>query len=188
MQANPSRFQGCGGTCPVESVSWFDAVQFANRLSTREGLKPAYRVSSKGGVRWNRRADGYRLLTEAEWEYAARGGQPFPVAGGEPADVAWTSENAGGSTHPGCTQAPNGLGLCDMSGNVREWVWDWYDADAYVSVPAEQTTGPEAGLLRVVRGGGWDLDASHARVARRDGRAPGDVSDGVGLRLGRSRQ
>ena len=165
MGFNPSDFWGCGRSCPVQKVSWDDAQAFIKRVSTRDGVT-------------------YRLPTEAEWEYAARGGQSYAYAGGNEAGaVAWTSENSGGTTHAACGKARNGYGLCDMSGNVWEWVSDWYGA--YPSGGVTDPGGVSAGSNRVSRGGSWSDTPAYAQVASRDWATPDNRRSGLGLRLAR---
>jgi len=170
---------------PVEQVSWFDAVEFANALSIQAGLEPAYTIDGTTVTR-NRNANGYRLPTEAEWEFAARGGivcqGNFVFSGSDDAgDVAWTSENSGRRTHEVGMLDSNALGLYDMSGNVWEWVWDWFG-----TYPAEDETNPEgavSGASRVFRGGSF-LDSSvFARSAVRPNFSPGVRVDDLGFRL-----
>ncbi len=178
----PSGFGGCP-TCPVEQVSWFEAVQFANELSEAEGLTPPYVVTGVA-VQWQREADGYRLLTEAEWEYAARGGQPFLYSGADDATVVgWTHATSNDETHPSCLKPMNGFGLCDMTGNVREWVWDRHGP--YPSADQVNPSGPPEGVLRVLRGGSWHSPASRARVAFRFSNLPDYKSLSLGVRLAR---
>jgi formylglycine-generating enzyme required for sulfatase activity len=164
MGSNPSYFSRCGSSCPVEQVSWDDAQAFIKKVSARDGVR-------------------YRLPTEAEWEYAARGGQSYTYAGGnEPGGVAWTEENSG-TTHPGCRKARNGYGLCDMSGNVREWVSDWNGA--YPSGGVTDPGGVSAGSFRVIRGGSWSDSPAYARVAYRGRITPVIRWNILGLRLAR---
>jgi len=171
---------------PVERVSWFDAVGFANALSVQAGLVPVYTVSGTT-VTWNRGANGYRLPTEAEWEFAARGGivcqGNFVFSGSNTAgDVAWTNVNSGRRTHEVGMLDSNALGLYDMSGNIWEWVWDWVD-----TYPAEDETNPVgavSGVNRVVRGGGWFNPPELPRSAIRGSTHP-DARDynGLGFRV-----
>lgn len=159
MGSNPSYFiEGSDAPLrPVERVTWFDAVAFCNALSLREKLTPVYRINGTSvTANWN--ANGYRLPTEAEWEYAARGGnlsRGHNFSGGNDASaVAWTSANSGKSTHPVARKASNEIGLYDMTGNVYEWVWDWFAT--YPSGGASRDTrGPTSGSERSVRGGSW---------------------------------
>jgi formylglycine-generating enzyme required for sulfatase activity len=151
---NPSEHQG-DPELPVENVSHKDAVNFAEKLSDLEGL-------TKSSQR-------YRLPTEAEWEYAARGGQSFEYAGSnDPDEVAWTAQNSDRQTHPVGRLRPNGYGLFDMSGNVWEW------------------TSTKDGSYRVFRGGSWRYDPSLVCVAFRSGFEPGNRSASLGFRLARS--
>ena len=189
MDVNPSHFDDCGDDCPVERVSWFDVVAFCNALSRAEGLEECYVVDGED-VTWPRGLDctGYRLPTEAEWEYATRAGTQTEWSCGADADcldgVAWYNVNAHDTTHPVGTKAANAWGLYDMHGNVWEWVWDWhadYDADGQVD-----PTGPVAGANRVDRGGGWYDDATGLRAAKRGRDHPAARSNALGFRPARS--
>ena len=170
MGYNPSYFKNCGGDCPVENVSWDDAQAFVQKLNGLTGRQ-------------------YRLPTEAEWEYACRGGgREETYCGGESADsLAWYRDNAGMQTHPVGRKRPNGLGLYDMSGNVDEWVQDGYADDYYRNSPVNDPQGPSNGSYRVIRGGGWYFDASFVRSTRRPGYGPGYREDFLGFRLVRAR-
>jgi formylglycine-generating enzyme required for sulfatase activity len=166
MGANPSAYTDCGSRCPVEMVSWDDVQAFIAKVSARDGVT-------------------YRLPTEAEWEWAARGGQEFAYAGSsEVGAVGWYEENSGQETHPVCGKSRNGYGLCDMTGNVWEWVGDW-KAD-YGSASATDPRGPSAGSFRVDRGGCWYDGARIARVAIRNGLDPAFRNSNLGFRLLRS--
>jgi formylglycine-generating enzyme required for sulfatase activity len=165
------------GNRPVMHVTWYDAVEYCNWLSEKEGLTPCY--SGKGrATECEFSANGYRLPTEAEWEYAARGGQKsqgYTYAGSDnPDDVAWYIGNAGGQTHPVGQKQPNELGLYDMSGNLFEWCWDWYGEDYYASSPPSDPTGPPAPhtavpweLNRVRRSGSWRESSDSIRTTYR---------------------
>lgn len=156
---------------PVVLVTWNDAIAYCNWRSVKEGLHPAYTI--KGAeVQWDRKANGYRLPTEAEWEYAARGGaegvkHDTKYAGSDNFDeVAWCSRNAGNRTHPVGQKAPNVLGLYDMSGNVDQWCWDLFGA--YPSAPQTDPVGGHTGIWRVHRGGSWLASpGQYVRIAYR---------------------
>ncbi len=167
MGSNPSFFKNCGDNCPVENVSWNDTQKFIQKL--------------------NQKSDGnkYRLPTEAEWEYAARsGGKNEKYAGGNDIDsVAWYASNSGNKTHPVGIKAANGLGLYDMSGNVWQWVQDWYDDSYYKNSPRNNPPGPSSGDYRVLRGGSWTNTAATVRAAHRFANSPTDHYYFHGFRL-----
>ncbi|MDR1277489.1 MAG: formylglycine-generating enzyme family protein [Treponema sp.] len=175
------------GNCPIYYVNWYEAVEYCNRLSLKEGLTPAYQGSGDTVI-CDFDASGYRLPTEAEWEYAARGGNnsvSYEYSGGNSADsVAWYSGNSGSSTHPAGTKEPNSLGLYDMSGNVWEWCWDWYGN--YTGEAQTNPAGTSPGTTRVLRGGSWSNDAVYVRSAFRFSYTPSSRGSGIGFRLARS--
>ncbi len=162
----------------MENVSWFDAVRFCNALSKKCGLSVSYIIGKgkKPKVSCNFNAHGFRLPTVAEGECAARAGQDTKFSGSNNLDeVAWHVDNSGGKTHPVGQKKPNAWGLYDMSGNVWEWCWDWYDKDEYKNrvrlsgdkrTLANQPTGPKNGITRSFRGdtyfsGTWFLRPSY---------------------------
>ena len=174
MGNNPSYFKNCDN-CPVESVSWNNAQQFIDKLNQR--LAPAGNKQGTG--------KGYRLPTEAEWEYAARsGGGEEKYAGGNDIDsVAWHTNNSGSKTHPVGQKKPNGLGLYDMSGNVWEWVQDWYEDNYYKNSPRNNPKGPTSGQYRVLRGGSWLGGPQYLRSANPSRTEPTTRGFSYGFRL-----
>lgn len=207
MGSNPSAFKG--GELPVESVTWLDAVAFCNALSQKEGLTFAYEIDGEN-VSWDRSADGYRLPTEAEWEYACRAGTTMPF-NTETSISADTEANYYGTypyeiennyfsqgnleTSPGIYRqetvevgnfGANRWGLYDMHGNVAEWVWDVYGP--YPEVAVEDPIGADAGALRVNRGGGWNDFAKNLRSAYRAALPADGSSKSVGFRIARNAQ
>jgi formylglycine-generating enzyme required for sulfatase activity len=189
MNENPSGF--VGDDRPVDSVSWLDAVRFCNALSEKAGLPPAY-VISGSTVTWNRQSRGFRLPTEAEWEFAARGGAlgaqenesltNAGYAGGSVVgDVGWYEKNSGRSSKDVKGKLPNELGLYDMSGNVWEWCWDWYGD--YPRDPLQDPQGPDSGRDRVLRGGAWFTSVNLLRVNYRYWNAPAFKANTVGFRI-----
>ncbi len=193
MGVNPSEFKD--GTdaagLPVEQVNWFAAVAFCNKLSQMEGLQPAYTVNG-ADVSCDFNADGYRLPTEAEWEYAAKGGSQGAIenltySGSNTIDeVAWYVVNSGDATHPVAQKKPNVLGLYDMAGNVWEWCWDW--AGGSGSSGQNNPTGPATGSYRYMCGGSWGDLAGHLRSANRRAFIPTAKSNDVGFRVVRSKK
>ena len=167
----PSSFRG--NKRPVENVSWKDAVEFCNLLSLSEGLDTYYYIGSEGKVSIaNSEADGYRLPTEAEWEYACRAGTTM-ASYGDIDEVAWYSENSGGLTHEVGKKDANPWGLYDMLGNVWEWCWDVYDEKVY-------------GTYRIFRGGGWSDPARGCLASNRRRSHPTFSIDDLGFRIARS--
>ncbi|AEE54382.1 formylglycine-generating enzyme family protein [Haliscomenobacter hydrossis] len=175
------------GTRPVINVNWFDAIDYCNWRSQQENLKPVYN-GGKDGFTADWSANGYRLPTEAEWEYAAKGGlssRGFKYAGSNNVDeVAWYGSNSGNKTQPVGQKKANELGLFDMSGNVQEWCWDWYEA--YSNRAFNDPRGPDFGMYRVLRSGSWFNSSDYCRVAHRDRNVPRRAGDDYGFRLARS--
>ncbi|XVV17516.1 formylglycine-generating enzyme family protein [Actinoplanes sp. CA-131856] len=160
-----------GSRLPAAEVSWLDAVRFCNERSSLEGLTPAYGIDGDD-VAWDRSAGGYRLPTEAEWEFACRAGTDGPRYG-DLADIAWYRDNSGGKAHEVGTRAANAWGLFDMIGNVWNWCWDLYDPSVY-------------GTYRVLRGGGWFDEHWSCRASVRRRSHPSFRVDDVGFRLART--
>jgi len=188
MGSNPASSFGVGDTYPVYNVSWYDAVDFCNALSDLEGFDRCYTVNGTD-VTCDFTRNGYRLPTEAEWEFAARGGNAsnwYTYAGSDTVgDVAWYWYNSNSATHPVGTKAPNELGLYDMSGNLWEWCWDWYDAYYYDVSPSSGPAGPSSGSYRVKRGGSWHYIAAYCRSASRLYGSPSYGISSIGFRVAR---
>ncbi|MEQ8704246.1 MAG: SUMF1/EgtB/PvdO family nonheme iron enzyme [Phaeodactylibacter sp.] len=198
--------RGTGPDYPTYRVSWYDAATFCNRLSLAEGRTPAYYFDEDFTLAfdslvgdqlayvdlyWDTTADGYRLPTEAEWEYAARGGAAGGgtlYAGSNDLDaIAWHSGNSSVSSQPVGALAPNALGLYDMTGNVYEWCWDWYDSDYYEVSPSEDPLGPPASTVRTIRGGSWNTTPDGSRLANRLNFLPGARRTTFAFRVARSK-
>lgn len=187
MGINPSRFKG--PLNPVESVSWFEAVEFCNRLSVKDGLAPAYLIEGTR-VTWDPASPGWRLPTEAEFEFAARGGavsKRLAFPGSDAAEaVAWGFGNSQKRTHPVKELPPNELGVWGLAGNVWQWCWDWYAFDRS-NLPGTDPRGPLVGSARVSRGGAWNEDHVDAfRPYYRADDAPGTRGDNLGFRVARN--
>jgi formylglycine-generating enzyme required for sulfatase activity len=200
MGKNPSWFAATGGgkdevagmdtsQFPVEQVNWYESVQFCNALSQAEGLDPCYkiqgdRVEFAGG-------DGFRLPTEAEWEYACRAGSSsrYGFQGGEEElpRYAWFGRNSDERTHVVGEARANDFGLHDMYGNVWEWTWDKFRSDYYTNSHDIDPVGPSEASVRVIRGGCWYNDPRFARSASRSRDAPGIRSNNLGFRVARVR-
>ena len=175
MGKNPSHFKGARR--PAECISWYDAVEFCNKLSEASGLEKCY-SGSGNNIICDFSKNGYRLPTKAEWEYAARAGvksKGFKYSGSNDiGEVAWYWDNSDKQTHPVKSKKPNEIGLYDMSGNVWEWCWDLYSS---------------SGWYRVYRGGGWGSYAGYAdrcSVSSLDCYYPSRSYDDLGFRLARS--
>ncbi len=185
MGSNPSL--NVAENHPVERTMWLDAVEFCNTLSENEGLVPCYIIDGTD-VSFITDANGYRLPTEAEWEYAAEGGQLgkgtiFP-GGSNLGDLAWYQDNSDTKTHEVGLKTPNELGMYDMAGNVFEWCWDWYGA--YTEEAKTNPLGPESGDEKSMRGGAFITVEKACRSSRRFN-APVDLGlEFFGLRLVRN--
>ena len=220
MDTSPSWFSKTGGgkaavdgldtsEFPVEMVTWFDAIEFCNRLSKLDGYEPYYKLAEvkKDGDAITsatvtlRGGNGYRLPTEAEWEFACRAGwgrpynfggynggkqanmKPAPDAGGYGGPPSW---KAVGRTTKVKSYPASGWNMYDVHGNVGEWCWDWYGSDYYANSPRDNPTGPNTGTTRVTRGGSWMVAEGSCRSASRLSLAPGERKDYAGFRVART--
>ena len=193
MGTNPSNFKD--ENLPVERVTWYDAVSFCNALSQLEGLTPCYTINGTN-VTCNWDANGYRLPTEAEWEYACKAGTSTDFYSGSltnenctPIDanldnIAWYCGNANNTAHPVGQKQPNAFGLFDMSGNVWEWCWDWYSS--YSSTAVTDPIGAYTGSYRVFRGGSCGYTPYSCRSANRGNYPPSFNDHYMGFRVVRS--
>jgi formylglycine-generating enzyme len=174
---------------PINGITWEEAIAYCNWLSKKEKLQPVY---SKQGPNYvcNFKANGYRLPTEAEWEFAAKGGvksKGYKFSGGNDAnEVAWHKAISKNSPHTVGTKLPNELGLYDMSGNVWEWCWDWYNKDYYKIEKGDNPKGPEMGERKCVRGGSWDSQVNYLRPANRISTPPNKTHEFYGFRVART--
>jgi len=202
MGENPSSFTG-DASLPVENVSIYSIMSYCNRRSIREGKAPVYSINfltnpdywgeiptsdnpAWNNIHWNWDSNGYRLPTEAEWEFAARARTNNPdyiYAGSNDLDeVAWHYGNSGAQTHNVGLKQPNGWGMYDMSGNVWEWCWDWFGP--YFSQSEVNPRGPATGTYRILRGGSWSMDDDDGcRVAGRGWSNPSNADNKCGFRV-----
>ena len=170
---------GCGDDLPVHDVSWYDAVDYLNRLSVLEGVAPCYEGTGED-VKWaDPTCPGWRLPTDVEWEYAARAGTTTAWSFGDDKAMldayAWTENNSGGTAHEVGRLGANPWGLYDVYGNVWEWVWDRTDGGSDNDTPVvslSASSGPASGSGRVLRGGSFAISAVYTRSSYRDGNNP----------------
>ncbi len=185
MGSNPSELDG--EFLPIDNISWYDAVVFCNKRSVAEGFTPCYIINGEE-VTCNWEVNGYRLPTEAEWEFAMRGGnhsQGYEFSGSNDInEVAWYADNSGWTAHPIGLKKENELGLFDMSGNIYEWCWDIYGP--YTGEDKKNPKGPEEGPNRVFRGGSWSSKKDYCTVSNRYYDNAANQMFNIGLRLVRT--
>lgn len=189
MKMPPKPTWGWQDNYPINGITWNEAIAYCNWLSIKENLQPCY---TKKGPNFlcNFQANGYRLPTEAEWEFAAKGGtssKNYRFSGSDKIeDVAWYKSNSKGHPNTIGTKLPNELGIYDMSGNVWEWCWDWYNKDFYKQEKGDNPKGPEMGERRTVRGGSWDSQPNYIRPANRISTIPSKTHEFYGFRTART--
>ena len=199
---NPSKVRG--DKRPVDNLSWYDAVEFCNKLSELDNLEPCYTIYKKekdknntdshDKKKWvvvcNFNAGGYRLLTEAEWEYAAKGGSfsegNIYSGGSDPKDISWYKSTSKRLSHPVGLKKGNELGIYDMSGNVSEWCWDRFSPVYYRKSPTINPKGAEKSSFRSIRGGNWSLSSKYITVYSRSFQGADNNNALIGFRIGRS--
>jgi len=185
MKSNPAFFKASGAN-PVERVSWFDAVTFCNRLSEKAKLDPCYDLKT-GACDFSK--NGFRLPTEAEWEYACRAetGTDYSTGDGPNAlnRAGWYADNSGEKSHPVGQKTANAWGLFDMHGNVWEWCQDWYAKDYYAGSPKQNAAGPASGAERVLRGGSWIDNTGSCKASKRRSYSPNKNYSDIGFRVAR---
>ncbi len=208
MGYNPSYFRSCGLDCPVEYLNWHEAAAFCNALSQAKNLPQCFvckgknnkilcsvRAEFRGQSYYN--CKGWRLPTEAEWEYAYRAGSTTAFYNGDITNdlkdpnldkIGWYKENSSGTPHPVMRKQPNKWGLYDMAGNVWEWVFDRYSLYPSISTPLENPVGALTSKYRVARGGSWGLYSRYCRAATRSKNSPSFRNWGIGFRPVRTRK
>ena len=165
MGVNPSMAKDY--SLPVDSVNWIEAIQFCNKLSEIDGLTPAYKFFGEN-VEWDTNANGWRLPTEAEWEYVCKAGKDGEYsADWSVDDLGWYNMNSGLHSHPSGRKMANEWGIFDMNGNLWEWCWDFYSSDYYQTSPSIDPKGPKSGSKHIARGGSWNDGNSFTRAANR---------------------
>lgn len=183
---NPSHPFQSGDNKPVNQISWLDAINFCNKLSQMENLTPCYTITNGNTVSCDFSANGYRLPTEAEWEYAAKGGINSDLYGTLNI-IAWNINNSQGFLQDVGSKQPNAFGLYDMIGNASEWVWDIFDADYYKVSPASDPKGPQSGTERVYRGGSMMDETNCSSIIRQSGSFSGNMNLDRGFRIARNK-
>jgi sulfatase modifying factor 1 len=174
---------------PINNLTWNEVIDYCNWLSKKENLNPVY-TQQGPNVSCDFTKNGYRLPTEAEWEYAAKGGKKSKETrysgSNNPNQIAWHKANSKASPHTIGTKLPNELGIYDMSGNVWEWCWDWYNKDYYTIEDNKNPKGPVMGERKSVRGGSWDSKLNYMRPANRISTLPSKTHEFYGFRVARS--